>query len=107
MHGIYTRPRRTTLTCLFFATTLAFANVVHADFRDDIDFTKLKNQYGSALPSVANVRLLQVEYVRNSVWAPWPLGDLSTKTFNYNVGRSVAPTSSAQYSDHANYVAQY
>ena len=107
MHGIYKNPRRTSITCLFFATSLAFANVVHADFRNDIDFTKLKNEYGSGLPSVANVRLLQVEYVRNSVWAPWPLGDLTGKTFNYNVGRSVAPTSSTQYSDHANYVAQY
>lgn len=106
MHGIYTTPRRTIIG-LVFASTLALASALHADFRDDIDFTKLKNEYGSGLPSIANVRLLQVEYIRNSVWAPWPLGDLAGKTFNYNVGRSVAPTSSAQYSDHANYVAQY
>lgn len=86
---------------LFFALIIS----AHADFRDDIGFTKLKAEYGSALPSTANIRLIQVEYIRSGAWAPGPQGDVSGKTFNYSIGRNVDPGTT--YSAHAIEVAGY
>ncbi len=67
------------LLALFLSTTtLSFA-----DFKDDIDFTKLKNKYGSALPDGANVKLAQIEYVRDGNWMPSATDDLAGKSLMY------------------------
>jgi hypothetical protein len=74
---------------------------VHAGFKDDVDFTKLKAEYGAGLPNVAGVRLIQVEYMRDGFWAPQPTGEVAGKTFNY------ISSTFGGFSSHANEVAGY
>ncbi|MFT3782565.1 MAG: hypothetical protein QM790_11175 [Nibricoccus sp.] len=67
---------------------LAIAGVLvgqtlRADFKDDIDFTKLKGEYGNSLPDGSGVRMLQVEYMRNGAWATQPAGELAGKNMSY------------------------
>lgn len=62
---------------------MAAVPAARADFKDDIDYTKLKNEYGAALPDGAGVRLIQVEYMRDGFWAPEATGDVAGKAFSY------------------------
>src|SRR5947209_2492815 len=87
--------------CLIFAIAGLTTSTIRADFRDDVDFTKLKAEYGNALPDGSGVRVLQAEYMRNGYWAPQPINELSTKTFTY------LSNTFGGYSDHANQVATY
>ncbi|PTY05426.1 hypothetical protein DB347_13675, partial [Opitutaceae bacterium EW11] len=80
-------------------TALPFAR---ADFKDDIGFTKLKGEYGASLPDGSGVRLVQVEYIRNSSWAPQITGYLAGKTVTY-----LSTYNSTVASSHAYEVAGY
>jgi hypothetical protein len=102
MHGNtqHSLSRGRQLIRLSVATFLC-ASVAHADFKDDVGFTQLKAEYGSALPNGSGIRVMQVEWTRDGAWAPQAAGQLSGKSFTYT---STAPTS---YSTHANEVATY
>lgn len=86
--------------CLIVAIAGLVAPVARADFRDTVDYTKLKAEYGASLPNGAGVRVLQVEYMRNGFWAPQQANDLSDKAFNY------ISSTFGGYSEHANEVAR-
>lgn len=101
MHGNYINSARGIFSSLAIAATLSLTSSLKADFRADIDFNKLKTEYGAALPTVDAVRLLQVEYMRNGFWAPLPQGETSDKTYDY------LSSTFGGYSDHAFWVAQY
>lgn len=88
------------LYCFFSAITILTSSALRADFRDDVDYTKLAAEY-SGLPNGAGVRVLQVEYMRNGFWAPQMANDLADKNFTY-----LTPTFGG-YSEHANEVARY
>jgi len=71
-------------TGLLLALVSAFGlQPVKADFKDDIDFTKLKAEYGNSLPDVSGVKLIQVEYMRGGYWAPYPSDELAGKNLTY------------------------
>src|SRR4051812_15594342 len=90
--------------CFFLVSVvLGFPTAsLRADFKDDIDFTKLKNEYGSSLPTGAGVRLVQVEYVSGTDWFPDNSGEMASKTITYR-----SSTTSFGVSAHANLVASY
>ena len=87
--------------CLAVALTLGGFSTARADFRDDVDYTKLKNEYGTSLPNGSGVRVLQVEYLRNGYWAPQASGELASKTFSYQTDIY------GGYSSHANEVGTF
>ena len=87
--------------CILSAMTLSLSPIARADFRDDIDYTKLKSEYGAGLPNGAGVSVLQVEYIRSGFWAPQMASDLSDKTFTY------LSSTFGGYSEHANEVGRY
>ena len=84
MHGKNINTLLTKLRyCLVFAIALSGAAAAYADFRDDVDFTKLRNEYGSNLPNGQGIRIAQIEFVRDGAWAPTAQGDLAGKNFTY------------------------
>jgi regulation of enolase protein 1 (concanavalin A-like superfamily) len=92
---------RIRICCVAFASALGWAQESRADFRNDVDFNKLKAEYGSSLPDGSGVRVLQVEYPRNGYWAPQATGDVSAKSFTY------LSSTFGGYSSHAYDVAMY
>ena len=74
---------------------LSWLTPLLADFKDDIDYTKLKAESGSGLPSGSGVKVIQVEYLRDNVWAPEMTGELAGKTLTY------ATDTYGGYSSHA------
>ncbi len=91
----------TIIAALIFAC-LAFAPLVaRGDFKDDIGFTQLQTQYGSALPTGTGVRLAQIEYIRDGNWKPDTSGELSGKSLTYSTSQF------GSISSHANEVAAY
>jgi hypothetical protein len=72
-----------------------------ADFKDDIEYTKLKNEYGSGLPSGSGVKMTQVEYMRGGYWAASATGELAGKSLTY------VTNTFGGYSSHANEVGAY
>lgn len=84
MHGnnIISSPAKYS-KCVLFALALLSGSHLWADFKDDVDFTKLKSEYGSSLPDGSGIKLLQVEYVRNGYWAPSSTAELTGKSFSF------------------------
>jgi hypothetical protein len=88
-------------TGFVLAAVCALSPLGRADFRNEVDFTKLKAEYGSSLPDGAGIRVLQIEYPRNGYWAPQAAGDLWSKSFSY------LSSTFGGYSAHANDVGIY
>ncbi len=97
-------------TCLktfnrfYYVCTVLFSIIVPsalADFKDDIGFNRLRNEYGSSLPSGQGVRVAQIEYPEGAAWAPDTNGEISGKWVSYRTN------SAGGTSGHANRVANY
>ncbi len=86
---------------LLLTATLVSSPLLRADFKSDIDFNKLRDQYGASLPTGEGVRLAQIEYLRGGSWSPSATGELSGKTITYNCPVNVGT------SGHANEVAAF
>jgi hypothetical protein len=87
--------RSSALLILGFASAAFLVPSARADFRDEVGYTQLRNEYGTGLPTGAGVRILQVEYLRDGYWAPQPTGELSGKSITY------ASSNYGGYSSHA------
>ncbi len=71
------------LHTILLTTLIGLTSPLFADFKDDIDFPKLKATYGSSLPNGNNVLLAQIEYVRDGNWMPSSSGELAGKSFTF------------------------
>jgi len=100
MHGKYYFCPPKFLTLFVFSASFLVTSA-KADFRDEIDYTKLKAEYGTSLPTGQGVKIAQIEALRDGAWATPATGELSAKTFTYfsSIG--------TVYSSHASDVGTY
>jgi hypothetical protein len=79
---------------------LLFASAVFGGIREDTEFSILQAEFGSSLPDGSNLKIAQIEYVRDGAWAPEAVDELASKVISYS------PRQPASFSEHGFEVGQ-
>ena len=90
------------MTPAIFPRQLALAGLLAAiplfgGFREDIGFSALQSEFDT-LPNGSSLKIAHIEYVRDGVWAPQAVGELTGKAIEYS------PSIPASFSYHGDEV---
>lgn len=86
---------KTLLLKVSLSLFLTVTNFVWANYKDEIGYTQLVEEFGEELPDASGIPVAQIEFIRNNTWAPEATGELANVNFTY------APEETGSFSSHA------